>query len=149
MKRINLAESEIREIVTVLLKAMGCYVAWSGSISEENDLVDLICYRDPLGLKLPRIVVHVANTSQVSTIDGLNAFMKILNPDDVGIYVSLGGLTTRLKEFALTQTRNRIRLIDLETFVDLWVENLSKIDPDNRSKFPLRPVYFLSFPTQV
>lgn len=139
---------ELREVVSVLLKAMGCYIAWSGPLGEDNELTDLICYMDPLGLTSPRIVVHVANKSQASTRDGLSAFMNVLKPNDVGIYISLGGITNDLNEYALTQTQNRVRLIDLETFVDLWVEHQPKIDQENRSKFPLKPVYFLSFPNQ-
>ena len=139
---------DLREVVSVLLKAMGCYIAWSGPIGEDHELIDLICYMDPLGLNSPRIIVHVANKSQVSTRDGLSAFMNVLKPNDVGIYISLGGSTNDLNEFALTQTQNRVRLIDLETFVALWVENQPKIDQENRIKFPLKPVYFLSFPNQ-
>jgi restriction system protein len=139
---------ELREVVSVLLKSMGCYIAWSGPIGENNELIDLIGYMDPLGLTSPRVVVHVANKSQVSTRDGLSAFMNVLTSNDVGIYFSLGGLTNGLNEFALTQTQNRVRLIDLETFVDLWVENQPKIDQENRIKFPLKPVYFLAFPNQ-
>jgi restriction system protein len=139
---------DLRDVVSVLLKAMGCHIAWSGPFGEDNELIDLICYMDPLGLTSPRIVVHVANKSQASTRDGLSAFMNVLKPNDVGIYISLGGITNDLNEYALTQTQNRVRLIDLETFVDLWVEHQPKIDQENRSKFPLKPVYFLSFPNQ-
>jgi restriction system protein len=139
---------DLRDVVSVLLKAMGCSIAWSGPRGEDYELIDLICYMDPLGLNSPRIVVHVANKSQVSTRDGLSAFMNILKPNDVGIYFSLGGSTHDLNDYAMTQTQNRVRLIDLETFVDLWVENQSKIDLENRTRFPLKPVYFLSFPNQ-
>jgi restriction system protein len=139
---------DLREMVSVLLKAMGCYIAWSGPIGEDNELIDLICYKDPLGLNSDRIVVHVANKSQVSTRDGLSAFMNILKPNDVGLYISLGGSTNDLNQFALAQTQQRVRLIDLETFVDLWVENQSQIDQESRIKFPLKPVYFLAFPNQ-
>jgi restriction endonuclease Mrr len=140
---------DLREMISVLLKAMGCYIAWSGPVGEENELIDLICYKDdPLGLNSDRIVVHVANKSQVSTRDGLSAFMNILKPNDVGLYFSLGGSTNDLNRFALAQTQQRIRLIDLDTFVDLWVENQSNIDQESRIKFPLKPVYFLAFPNQ-
>lgn len=144
----NLDMRDLREMVSVLLKAMGCYIAWSGPIGEDNELIDLICYMDPLGLNTSRIVVHVANKSQVSTRDGLSAFMNILKPNDVGLYISLGGSTNDLNRFALTQTQHRVRLIDLETFVDLWVEHQSKIDQESRIRFPLKPVYFLAFPNQ-
>ncbi|HEX7620770.1 MAG TPA: restriction endonuclease [Anaerolineales bacterium] len=144
----NLDMRDLREMVSVLLKAMGCYIAWSGPIGEDNELIDLICYMDPLGLNTSRIVVHVANKSQVSTRDGLSAFMNVLKPNDVGLYISLGGSTNDLNRFALTQTQHRVRLIDLETFVDLWVEHQSKIDQESRIRFPLKPVYFLAFPNQ-
>jgi restriction system protein len=144
----NLDMRDLREMVSVLLKAMGCTIAWSGPIGEDSELVDLICYMDPLGLNSARIVVHVANKSQVSTRDGLSAFMNVLKPNDVGLYISLGGSTNDLTQFAMTQTQNRVRLIDLETFVDLWVEHQSKIDQDAHVKFPLKPVYFLAFPSQ-
>jgi restriction system protein len=144
----NMDMRDLREMVSVLLKAMGCTIAWSGPIGEDNELVDLVCYMDPLGLNSARIVVHVANKSQVSTRDGLSSFMNVLKPNDVGLYISLGGSTNDLTQFAMTQTQNRVRLIDLETFVDLWVEHQSKIDQDARIKFPLKPVYFLAFPSQ-
>ena len=144
----NMDMRDLREMVSVLLKAMGCTIAWSGPVGEDNELIDLICYMDPLGLNNARIVVHVANKSQVSTRDGLSVFMNVLKPNDVGLYISLGGATNDLNQFAMTQTQNRIRLIDLETFVDLWVEHQSKIDHDSRIKFPLKPVYFLAFPSQ-
>jgi restriction system protein len=139
---------ELRDIVSVLLKAMGCYITWSGPVGDDNELIDLICYMDPLGLNSPRIVVHVANKSQVATRDGLSAFINVLKSNDVGIYFSLGGLTNEINKYALTQTQNRVRLIDLETFVDLWLDYLQKIDPELRLRFPLKPVYFLAFPNQ-
>ena len=144
----NMDMRDLREMVSVLLKAMGCTIAWSGPVGEDNELIDLICYMDPLGLNNARIVVHVANKSKVSTRDGLSVFMNVLKPNDVGLYISLGGATNDLNQFAMTQTQNRIRLIDLETFVDMWVEHQSKIDHDSRIKFPLKPVYFLAFPSQ-
>jgi restriction system protein len=76
---------ELRDIVSVLLKAMGCYITWSGPVGDDHELIDLICYLDPLGLNSPRIVVHVANKSQVATRDGLSAFINVLKPNDVGI----------------------------------------------------------------
>jgi restriction system protein len=144
----NLDMRDLREMVSVLLKAMGCTIAWAGPIGEDNELIDLICYMDPLGLNSARVVVHVANKSQVSTRDGLSAFMNVLKPNDVGLYISLGGSTNDLNQFAMAQSQHRVRLIDLETFVDLWVEHQSKIDQDARVKFPLKPVYFLAFPSQ-
>ena len=137
---------ELRALVGELLKALGCHITWTASGSDKNDLIDLICYMDPLGINSPRIAVHIANKNQVATIEGLMAFMESMQPQDVGIFISFGGITSSLKEYQLNQTDNQIRLIDLETFVNLWVENIDRIDQEYRNKFPLRPVYFLDFP---
>jgi restriction system protein len=142
---------DLREIVTALLKVLGCYVVWSASSggNEFSELVDLICYSDPLGLNKQRILTHITKNSQVSTIEGLTGFMSLLKPGDVGIYISFSGITSKLREYALTQTQNQIRLIDLEKFVELWIENQDKIDDEGKTKFPLKPIYFLSFPEGI
>jgi hypothetical protein len=139
---------ELRGCVGALLKAIGCHVVWvkSKNKKETNVSVDLICYLNPLGLNSSRVMVHIANKTQPSTVEGLSSVMRALGPGELGLYISFGGLTSTLKDFALTQTQNQIRLIDLETFIDLWVENQNKIELEYRMKFPLKPVYFLSFP---
>jgi len=144
----SLNTDELRSVVSALLEALGCHIAWSATTDhkEYNELVDMMCYSDPLGVGSPRILVHIANKSQVSTIEGLSAFMNVLHPGEVGLYISFGGTTSALKEFTLKQTQSQIRLIDLEKFIELWIENLEKISVEERARFPLRPVYFLSNP---
>jgi restriction system protein len=137
---------DLRTVVKVLLKALGYYTVWSAEYNEKDEPVDLVCYQDPLGLNSPRVIVHIANVSQVSTLENIKNFMGFLKPGDSGIFISFGGFENSLKEFPLVQTQNPIRLIDLEKFVDLWVENRHKIDPEDRTKFPLKPIYFLTFP---
>ena len=137
---------DLRTVVGILLKALGYFIAWSAPNNKDNGLIDLLCYLDPLGINSPRVIVHIANKSQVSTLENIKAFMNILKPKDVGIYISFGGFENNLKEFPLVQTQNQVRLIDLEKFVDLWVENQAKIDQEDRSKFPLKPIYFLTLP---
>lgn len=144
----SMSLQDLRLIVASLLKALGCFVTWtaSGGENEDGEPVDLICYTDPLGLNSPRILVHIANKTQVSTIEGLSGFMTMLKPGDVCLYIAFGGATNQLKEFALSQTDNQVRLIDLEKFVELWIENQAKIDAESRARFPLKPIYFLAFP---
>jgi restriction system protein len=137
---------DIRIIVSSLLKSLGCYITWTVPFKDDDSLVDMICSMDPLGLKPPRMVVHIAKCSEVTTEEGLEIFSRDLRPNDVGIYFSFGGFTSGLQEFAIEKKQPTIRLIDLERFVDLWVENLGKIDQVGFSKFPLRPVHFLALP---
>ncbi len=142
---------ELRTIVGALLKALGCHIVWSANTgqNESGDILDLICYSDSLGLSSPRVLVHITKMNQISTVEGLTWFMRLLQPGEVGIYISFGGMTNSLKDFALTQTQKRIRLIDLENFVELWIENIEKINQEDRAKLPLKPVYFLFFPERL
>jgi hypothetical protein len=139
---------EIRTIISSLLKALGCHIIWVVSFQDENSPIDMICSRDPLGLKPPRIVVHIAKTSEMTTEKEIEFFSKDLNPTDVGIYFSFGGFASGLKEYTLERKLPVIRLIDLESFVDLWVKNLEKLDNQGYSKFPLRPIHFLALPVR-
>jgi predicted Mrr-cat superfamily restriction endonuclease len=95
------------------------------------------------------MVVQIANKSVVSTKEAVAAFSAILTPKDVGIFISFGGFANDLTEAPYVLANNEVRLIDLEKFVKLWVENQDKIDQENRSKFPLKPIYFLSFPEHL
>jgi restriction system protein len=140
---------DLRSLVGVLLKALGCYVSWTAPDEQEDQPIDLIGYLNPLGINSPRLVVQIANKSTVSTKEAVSSFGNILTAKDVGIYISFGGFANDLKESPFVLTNNEIRLIDLEKFVNLWVENQDKIDQENRSKFPLKPIYFLSFPEHV
>jgi restriction system protein len=140
---------DLRSLVCVLLKALGCYITWSAPDNQENEPIDLIGYLNPLGINSPRLVVHIANKSVVSTREAVTTFNNTLTVKDVGIYISFGGFANDLKEAPLVLSNNEIRLIDLERFVNLWVENQDKIDQENRSKFPLKPIYFLSFPDHL
>ena len=140
---------DLRSLVSVLLKALGCYISWSAPDGQENGPIDLVGYLNPLGINSPRLVVQIANKSVVSTMEAVATFSNILSAKDVGIYISFGGFANDLKESPLAITKNEIRLIDLEKFVTLWVENQDKIDQENRSKFPLKPIYFLSFPEHI
>ena len=42
------------------------------------------------------------------------------------------------------QERRKITLIDLERFVDLWIEFSPKLDEQARERLPLTPIYFLT-----
>jgi restriction endonuclease Mrr len=137
---------DIRTIVASLLKSLGCHILWTVPYKDDDSPVDMVCSLDPLGLKPPRMVVHIAKSSEVTTTEGLEIFSKDLRTNDVGIYFSFGGFTNGLHEFAMEKKEPFIRLIDLDKFVDLWVENLGKIDQVGYSKFPLHPVHFLALP---
>jgi restriction endonuclease Mrr len=142
MKDIDIGDLKI--IVTSLLKALGCYVIWTSPSMGEERGFDLVCSLDPLGIKLPRVFVHLPRSIEITKIESIRYFLRDLGQADVGIYFSFGGFESDEKEFTLDMNQPRIRLIDLEKFVDLWISNITKIDQAGISKFPLSPVHFLS-----
>ncbi len=127
-----------------LLQAMEFRVAWMAPPGKERGAVDMIVYKDALGISVPRIIVQVKHRGQAATIEGLRSFVSVLGQDDFGLFVSSGGFTADTKEAARTQERHKVSLMDLENFFDLWVEHYEALSQEARQRLPLKPVQFLS-----
>jgi restriction system protein len=135
---------EFQELVADLLRAMGYFPSWIAPPGKDGG-VDIIAYSDPLGTRAPRIKVQVKRfISQRVDSDGLKAFMANLGDDDVGLFVTLSGFTRDASDFARTQERRKITLIDLEKLVDLWIQFYGKLDDRARQRFALTPIYFVT-----
>jgi restriction system protein len=106
--------------------------------------IDLIAHTDPLGTTGPRIKVQVKrrDTEKVSA-ESLRAFMAVLGDQDVGIYISAAGFSSQAEREARSQEKRRLKLIDLERFVELWVLHMHGLADSDRRRLPLKPVYFL------
>jgi restriction system protein len=135
---------DFQDMVAGLLKAMGYHVAWVAPPGPDRG-IDLIAYTDPLGTANPRIVVQVKRRidSKIAA-DELRSFMAVLGDRDVGIFISVGGFTSEAEREARSQERRRLTLLDLNRFVELWIEHYSSLDEDDRQRLPLKPVHFLS-----
>jgi hypothetical protein len=105
---------------------------------------DLIAHTDPLDTTGPRIKVQVKrrDTEKVSA-ESLRAFMAVLGDQDVGIYISAAGFSSQAEREARSQEKRRLKLIDLERFVELWVQHMHGVSDSDRRRLPLKPVYFL------
>lgn len=134
---------DFQQVVADLLRAMSYHVSWISPPGKDGG-VDIIAYTDPLGTKTPRIKVQVKRVVQKVDKDGLKSFMAIINEDDVGLFVSTAGFTRDAEEFARSQERRKITLIDLERLLDLWVQHFSRLDEKARRRLPLSPIYFLT-----
>jgi restriction system protein len=106
--------------------------------------VDVIAHRDPLGTQAPRMKVQVKGGSQKIDLQTLNSFLAIVDRDDVGLYVSIGGFTKDAEDAARKQTTRKITLINVERLVELWIESYDKLDQKSRQRLPLSPIYFLT-----
>jgi predicted Mrr-cat superfamily restriction endonuclease len=136
---------DIRILVTSLLKALDCHIQWTGPVTA-NDSMEMLCSMDPLGIKSPHLHIHITKRCQKTSMEDLTTYIHDLESSSIGIYFSFGGFEEGVKEYALNQKKPTLRLIDLEGFVELWVENIKKIDQEGYAKFPLRPVHFLTIP---
>ncbi|AWM88984.1 restriction endonuclease [Microvirga sp. 17 mud 1-3] len=134
---------EFQDLVADLLKAMGYFVSWVSPPGKDGG-VDIIAHTDPLGTSTPRIKVQVKRQIQKTDRSGLASFSAVVNDDEVGIFVSTGGFTKDAEEFARSQARRRVTLIDFERLVDLWIQFYGKLDDLARKRLPLTPIYFLT-----
>ena len=139
---------DFQRLVGALLKAMGYYVDWIAPPGPDGG-IDLIAHTDPLGTTGPRIKVQVKrrDTEKVSA-ESLRAFMAVLGEQDVGIYISAAGFSTTAEREARSQEKRRLKLIDLERFVELWVQHMQGLPDADRRRLPLKPVYFLASVTE-
>lgn len=134
---------DFQDLVADLLRAMGYHVGWISPPGKDGG-VDIIANMDPLGTRPPRIKVQVKRIGHRVDKDGLKSFIAIINDDDVGLFVSLGGFTRDAESFARDQERRKITLIDAERLIELWIEFYGKLDDNARARMPLTPIYFLT-----
>jgi restriction system protein len=115
-----------------------------GGSARKDGGVDIIAHGDPLGTKAPRIKVQVKGGSQKIDLPTLNSFLALVDKDDVGLYISIGGFTKDAEDAARKQTNRKITLINVERLVDLWTETYDKLDQKSRRRLPLSAIYFLT-----
>jgi restriction system protein len=131
-----------QDLVGKLLEAMGYHVVWIAPKGKDGGL-DLIAQSDPLGTRGPRIKGQVKRRPDSKTTEEeLRSFLSLVEPGDVGVFISLGGFTSDTQAAARRSSR-RITLIDGEGLLDLWVEHYDRLDEEGRELLPIKPVHFL------
>jgi restriction system protein len=138
----GLKHHEFRQLIGDLLKAMGYRLAWVAPPGKERGNIDLIVHADALGLQQPRLLVQLKHKGQAVTAEGLKAALGVLGPDDYGLFVSSGGFTHDARESV--SGYQKVSLMDLEKFFDLWVEYYDRLSLEARMRFPLQSIYFLA-----
>lgn len=142
----SMSPYDFQDLVGKLLEAMNYYVVWIAPKGKDGGL-DLLAQSDPLGVKGPRIKGQVKRRGDTKTKEEeLRSFLSLIEPNDVGVFISLGGFTSDTQAAARRSSR-RITLIDGETLLDLWVEHYDRIDEDGRNLLSVKPVYFLDLDT--
>lgn len=134
---------EFQSMVAALLEAMG-YTSRFISPPGADGGTDILAYIDPLGARTPHIRVQVKHRDQAATREEVAALRGIIRGDrEIGLFVSSGGFTRDAKREAGAGSVH-IDLVDLDRFLELWLQHYSKIPESVRAKLRLEPVYFLA-----
>lgn len=134
---------QFQTMMADLLKAMGYHVAWLAPPEKDHGQIDILAHVDPIGARGPRILVQVKTKGQAVTLEGLKSFLSVLGPNDYGLYVSTGGFTADVLEQIRSNTFQKVTLLDLEGFFDLWLKHFDDLTQEARRRLPLKAVYFL------
>ena len=124
-----------------LLQAMG-YRAEVTPASGDGG-VDVIAYRDPLGLEPPIIKVQCERT--LNTIGGpdVQKLMGTLAPGstEVGLSITLDTFTS--DTISLARSRHDLRLVNGRQLVDMIFDHYEQLDLEWRRLLPLKRIYVL------
>lgn len=141
----NLTHYEFRSLVRDLLMAMGQTLDWVAPPGKKRGQVDMIAVPDPLRIDQQHLLVKIRHTGQVVTAEELELLISAGNKDNMVLCVSSAGFNEKAMELISTLAPDKVVLMDLEKFVDLWIEYYENLTPDARQRFPLEAIHFLSF----
>ena len=127
-----------QSLVASLLRGMGYYVKESNKGRDGG--IDILAFQDPLGAKSPRIIVQVKHhQGKIGPSDIQRHFA--ISGEDLGLFISTGGFSPEAKRDAQARA-GKMQLIDLEDFIDLWLEFYDKLSFEDREKLPIRKIAF-------
>jgi len=134
---------EFQDLAAALLRGMGYFTPLVAPKGKDGG-IDIVAYRDPLGTVSPRIKVQVKHRQQPANVQEVRQLMGILQKDgDVGIFISTGGFTSDAK-LAARESLVHVELIDLNRFLELWIEFYPRLVDEDKVRLPLIHVAFLA-----
>ncbi|MBR4572040.1 MAG: restriction endonuclease [Prevotella sp.] len=139
---ISKSPYEFQDMVAALLRAMGYYTPFVAPKGKDGG-IDIIAYMDPLGARTPRIKVQVKHKpeSAIGAAD-IRALLGVLRTGDIALFVTSGTFSADAKSTG-TSSREFIRLIDGDEFIDMWQEYYDKMSDDDKNMLPLKRISFL------
>lgn len=133
---------EFQDMVAALLRAMGYHTPFVAPKGKDGG-IDIIAYLDPLGAKTPRIKVQVKHKPETSIgASEIRALLGVLRAGDIALFVTSGTFSPDAKSTG-TSSREFIRLIDGDEFIDMWLEFYDKMTDDDKNMLPLKRIAFL------
>jgi len=139
LKQINqkLKGHGLAEFIGHLLNLMG----YNTDVSEPGPDrgIDIIAYKDDLGVEPPRMIVQVKSSENEINERAVSELYGKVTEKEFGLFISLGGFNRLAEEFAFGKAN--LRLINGYELVDLVYKYYDKLDGKYKGIIPLRKVY--------
>ncbi len=133
---------EFQDVVAALLRAMGYHTPFIAPKGKDGG-IDIIAYLDPLGAQTPRIKVQVKHKPDTAIgASEIRALLGVLRAGDIALFVTSGTFSPEARNTS-TSSREFIRLIDGNDFIDMWQEYYDKMSDDDKNMLPLKRISFL------
>ena len=133
---------EFQDMVAALLRAMGYHTPFIAPKGKDGG-IDIIAYLDPLGAQTPRIKVQVKHKPDTAIgASEIRALLGVLRAGDIALFVTSGTFSPDARSTS-TSSREFIRLIDGNDFIDMWQEYYDKMTDDDKNMLPLKRISFL------
>ena len=133
---------EFQDMVAALLRAMKYYTPFVAPKGKDGG-IDIIAYLDPLGAQTPRIKVQVKHKPDTAIgASDIRALLGVLRAGDIALFVTSGTFSSDARNTS-TSSREFIRLIDGDEFIDMWQEYYDKMSDDDKNMLPLKRIAFL------
>lgn len=138
-KIMSLSWDEMELLVAGLLRAMGYKTSMTRKGSDGGR--DIIASPDGLGLESPCIVVEVKHRKDSMGAPDIRAFIGGLRSMESGLYVSSGGFTKEA-QYEADRATMPLRILDLDRFARLLVDNFEGLDTETKALLPLVRIYW-------
>ena len=139
---ISKSPYEFQDMVAALLRAMGYHTPFVAPKGKDGG-VDVVAYVDPLGAQTPRIKVQVKHKPETSVgAADIRALLGVLRTGDIALFVTSGTFSAEARHTS-TSSREFVRLVDGDDFVDMWQEYYDKMTDDEKNMLPLKRISFL------
>ena len=133
---------EFQDMVAALLRAMGYHTPFIAPKGKDGG-IDIIAYVDPLGAQTPRIKVQVKHKPETTIgASDIRALLGVLGAGDIALFVTSGAFSQDAKSTG-TNSREFIRLIDGDEFIEMWQEYYDKMSDEDKNMLPLKRISFL------
>jgi restriction system protein len=134
---------EFQKLVAELLIGMGYHVPFIAPPGRDGG-IDLVAYKDPLGINPPRIKVQVKHRQQKQTVKEVRELVGLLRKDgDIGLIVSSGGFTSEV-EREIRDSSKHVEAMDMDRLIKLWQQHYDNIRESGRLLLPLVKLFFLA-----